>query len=154
MLELDQPTRDAIRRSFGPVLARRDEFADDFYRRLFERDPSLRAMFTHDLVETRRKFVDMLVVLVDTAAAFGPVRRTLEELGARHVAYGVRTEHYAVAIDVLLETLRGTGDAFDEAAERAWRMLLDEVRESMLFGAAQGRAAAPGTYDAGVGRSR
>ncbi|HVF35503.1 MAG TPA: globin domain-containing protein [Candidatus Saccharimonadia bacterium] len=148
MLQLEQSTREAIRRSFAPVLARRDEFADAFYRRLFEYDPSLRAMFAHDLSETRRKFVDMLVVIVDAAAAYGPVRRIMEELGARHVAYGVQTEHYAVVVEILIETLRGSSDQFDAAAEDAWRALLAQVCEAMLFGAEQASAAAAGTYAA------
>ena len=136
MLPIDETTRDVVRASFAPLLAARERFASAFYARLFEAAPNLRALFPEDLAPQRRKFVDMLVVVID-AGIGGPAVRLLEELGARHVAYGARPEHYPVVHDVLLATLRTEGAGFDDEAERAWRALLRQIAGAMLRGAAR-----------------
>ncbi len=141
MLDIDPQTRHAIRNSFGSVLADRVELSRRFYEGLFASHPELRAMFPEDLTELRRKFVDMIVVVIDSA--IGPATRLLEEAGARHAGYGVLPEHYPVAREALLTALRESHPAGDPELERAWAALLDAVIAAMLRGAQSSLPRAP-----------
>lgn len=136
MLPIDEHTRQRIRASFATFLADRERFAQAFYDRLFEAAPHLRSLFPDDLTGQRRKLVDMFVVVVD-AGIGGPSVRLLEELGARHIAYGARDEHYALVHEMLLATLRAEGAPFDLDTERAWNTLLQHVVDAMRRGAMQ-----------------
>lgn len=136
MLPIDEHTRQRIRASFAPFLADRERFAQAFYDRLFEAAPHLRSLFPDDLSGQRRKLVDMLVVVID-AGIGGPSVRLLEELGARHIAYGAREEHYVLVHETLLATLRSAGAPLDLDTERAWSTLLHHVIDAMQQGATQ-----------------
>ena len=136
MLPIDEHTRQRIRASFAPFLADRERFARAFYDRLFEAAPHLRPLFPDDLSAQRRKFVDMFVVVID-AGIGGPSVRMLEELGARHIAYGARDEHYSLLHETILATLRSEGAPLDLETERAWTVLLQHVVDAMLRGATQ-----------------
>lgn len=126
-------SRLAIRESFAPLLARGEEASAYFYERLFARMPELRALFPDDMAAQREKFIEMLVVVVDSGYALGPVRDVLGELGTRHVAWGVKPVHYGIATEALVDTLRwGNGGALAPRAERAWRDLIAQVAELML----------------------
>ena len=62
---------------------------------------------------------------------------TLRELGARHVAYGARPEHYPVVGEVLIASMAEVaGPAWRPQHERAWAAALDVVAGAMLEGAA------------------
>ena len=107
--------------SFAQVLPIADTAAGIFYARLFELDPALRAMFQGDMREQGRKLMAMLRMVVTGLHRLDRLVPALEGLGNRHVAYGVRDEHYAVVGAALLWTLHeGLGDAFTPATEAAW----------------------------------
>jgi methyl-accepting chemotaxis protein len=60
----------------------------------------------------------------------------LQELGARHVAYGARPEHYPVVASVLIAALAEVaGDGWRPEYTRAWSDALDVVAGAMLDGA-------------------
>ncbi len=93
-----------------------------FYNRLFDVDPSLRALFADtDLPAQRRKLAQALTLLVaglDDLESLVPV---LDDLGARHACYGVRDEHYDTVATALLWTLeKGLGDAWTAETAAAW----------------------------------
>jgi hemoglobin-like flavoprotein len=94
-----------VRDTFNLVAPRAEVAARIFYRRLFELDPSLRSLFHTDLNEQGRKLMQMLaagVRLLDKPEALLPV---VEDLGRRHVNYGVRDDHYDTVSHALLWTL-------------------------------------------------
>jgi hemoglobin-like flavoprotein len=92
-----------------------------FYDRLFELDPSLRKLFHTAREEQARKLADMLVVVVDGLNRPEEILGRVEELGLRHVGYGVRPQHYTTVGEALLWTLRtGLGEAFTPEIEDAW----------------------------------
>src|SRR5262245_8292930 len=83
-----------IRETFELVAPRSKVAALVFYQRLFDLDPSLRALFREDIEEQARKLMQMLaaaVRLLDKPDSLLPV---LQDLGRRHVHYGVRDDHY------------------------------------------------------------
>jgi hemoglobin-like flavoprotein len=97
-------------------------------------------MFRPDLEDQGRKLMQMLggaVRLLDKPEALVPV---LENLGGRHVNYGVREEHYVTVGEALLGALREALDAkFTPAAKEAWACLYELVATTMKGAAAKGR---------------
>src|SRR5215208_3482729 len=97
-----------IRETFALVAPRANVAALVFYRRLFELDPALRPLFGAEIEEQGRKLMQMLtaaVRLLDKSESLVPV---LQDLGRRHVGYGVRDEHYDTVGAALLWMLGET----------------------------------------------
>ncbi len=110
-----------VRSSWQKVLPIRDAAAELFYGRLFELDPSLRPMFKGDMAEQGRKLMTMLNMVVTSLDNLGPLLGRVEDLGRRHVAYGVTEAHYDTVGNALLWTLdKGLGEQFTPAVKDAW----------------------------------
>ena len=71
-----------------------DDAASLFYRRLFEIDPALRPLFRGDMAAQQRKLMYMLSAAVHGLPRLDRLIPALEELGRRHLAYGVADDHY------------------------------------------------------------
>jgi hemoglobin-like flavoprotein len=111
-----------------------------FYQELFQRDPSLRPLFTTDMGEQRVKFAQKLTEIVRTMPRLGELLTHTRALGARHVGYGVRATDYQTVGDSLIAALAGTlGEEFDAATREAWVLAFNIVAETMLEGAASAR---------------
>ena len=112
------------------------DLAEDFYRRLFARDPSVAAMFTADPALQQERFAAELTEIVLSIRALDTFAGRAQALGSRHRGYGVRAGHYVLMGNALLEALaaaRGT-EWTPEAAE-AWAAAYDLVAETMQQGA-------------------
>ena len=110
-----------VQSSFKSVRPILDKATLMFYDRLFELDPSLRKLFHTAREEQARKLADMLVAVVDGLNHPEEILGRVEELGLRHVGYGVRPQHYSTVGEALLWTLRtGLGEAFSPEIEDAW----------------------------------
>lgn len=98
-----------------------DDAAAIFYSNLFEADPSLQALFKGDMIAQGKKLMQMIgsaVRLLDKADTLIPV---VQQLGVRHVGYGVEDSHYATVGGALIKTLAtGLGDDFTDETEAAW----------------------------------
>jgi hemoglobin-like flavoprotein len=127
-----------IRETFALVAPRARVAALVFYQRLFELDPSLRTLFREDIEEQAVKLMQMLaaaVRLLDKPDSLLPV---LEDLGRRHVRYGVRDEHYDTVGEALLWMLGETlGAQFTPVACDAWGNLYTVVATTMRRAAAE-----------------
>jgi nitric oxide dioxygenase len=124
-----------VRQSVAHVRPRRRELAADFYDRLFASDPDLRSMFSTDPVIQQEKFYDELETIVGAISDIGTFLTRAGALGARHVGYGVRTDHYAVVREALIAAFAAqVGDAWTPAHDTAWRAAYDMVAEAMLLG--------------------
>jgi hemoglobin-like flavoprotein len=134
-----------IRETFALVAPRARVAALVFYQRLFELDPSLRPLFREDIEEQAAKLMQMLaaaVRLLDKPDSLIPV---LQELGRRHVRYGVRDEHYDTVGAALLWMLGETlGIEFTAAAGEAWTSLYTVVATTMKHAAAELSHLTPG----------
>lgn len=110
-----------VKDSFRQVLPIADQAAALFYARLFELDPSLRALFRGDMVEQGRKLMTMIATAVAALERLDTLVPAVRALGARHSGYGVTEEHYATVGAALLWTLeKGLGPAFTPAVREAW----------------------------------
>ncbi len=113
--------QDLVRSSFAAIAPNAAAVAATFYARLFELDPALRALFGADMAAQGRKLMAMITTAVDNLHNLGAVIPAVEQLGVRHVGYGVTNRHYDAVGSALLWTLeQGLGDAFTPATRAAW----------------------------------
>jgi hemoglobin-like flavoprotein len=122
-----------VRRTWA-MLRRRDlQVAALFYRRLFELDPALRGYFATDLSVQEHKLDALVERVVAALDDLTSIRPTLEALGCRHVAYGVREESYAIIGDALLWTVeQALGAAWNREVERAWEVTYSLLSQTMI----------------------
>jgi hemoglobin-like flavoprotein len=127
-----------VRASFALVVPIKDAAADLFYNRLFEIAPQVRALFPEDLREQKRKLMAMIATAVGGLHNLDSLVPAVKALGARHVAYGAKAEHYAVVGDALLWTLeRGLGEAFNPEVRQSWTKVYGTLAAVMQAGAAE-----------------
>jgi hemoglobin-like flavoprotein len=121
-----------------------DTAAELFYSRLFELDPTLRQLFASTNMQAQGKLLmQMLAVAVKGLDNLDQLVPAVEQLGRRHVRYGVKDAHYETVGAALLWTLeRGLGDAFTPAVREAWAETY-AVLATVMKGATRG-----GTPDA------
>ena len=113
--------KDLVQDSFSSIAGIADDAASLFYQRLFELDPSLRGMFREDLTEQRKKLMQMITAAVKGLDRLEQLVPVVQDLGRRHVRYGVTEKHYETVGDALLWTLSiGLGRAFTPEVEEAW----------------------------------
>jgi len=119
MLTVAQKT--LVQDSFKTIAPIADDAAALFYRRLFELDPSLQAMFRGDMKEQRKKLMQMISAAVKGLDRLEQLVPVVEDLGRRHAGYGVADKHYDTVGAALLWTLeKGLGDAFTPEMHEAW----------------------------------
>lgn len=110
-----------VQESFAKVRPISEVAADLFYKKLFELDPSLRPMFKGDMKEQGKKLMSTLSFAVNGLTRLDTIVGAVEDLGRKHVGYGVKPEHYNTVGEALLWTLeQGLGDAFTPDVKFAW----------------------------------
>jgi hemoglobin-like flavoprotein len=110
-----------IQASFAKVAPIADQAAALFYGRLFETAPETRALFTGDMTVQGQKLMTAIATVVDGLDKLDAIVPVAEALAKRHVAYGVKPEHYGVVGAALLWTLQqGLGDDFTTELCAAW----------------------------------
>ena len=99
-----------------------DTAAQLFYGKLFEIDPSTQSMFkSTNMPEQRKKLVMALGAVIAGLDNLAPLIPVLENLGKKHVAYGVRDDHYGSVGAALLWTLeQGLQDKWTPQVKDAW----------------------------------
>jgi methyl-accepting chemotaxis protein len=129
---------DALETSFDLVAPRGDALMDIFYARLFAAAPAVEPLFAGtDLRRQKSMLLSALVMLRRSLRDLDAVLPTLRRLGARHVAYGARPEHYPVVGEVLIASMAEVaGDAWRPEYESAWATAFEAVAGAMLEGAA------------------
>jgi hemoglobin-like flavoprotein len=111
----------AIQESFGKVVPISEQAAALFYGRLFETAPETRTLFTGDMTVQGQKLMAAIGAVVNGLGEIETVIPVAQELAQRHVAYGVKPEHYNVVGAALLWTLeQGLADAFTPELRAAW----------------------------------
>jgi hemoglobin-like flavoprotein len=112
-----------IQDTWAQVVPMADQAAAIFYQRLFEIDPSTRALFnTTDMVQQRKKLLQILSVAVSSLDNLGALGKTVEDLGHRHARYGVKDAHYdSVGVALLWTFEQGLGAAWTPEAAAAWK---------------------------------
>ena len=91
--------------SFQKITPRGEAFVTAFYERLFMNYPQTRAFFAStNMKEQRKKLLGALALVIQNLRKPEVLTSALKGLGQRHVAYGVRPEHYPIVGTILLET--------------------------------------------------
>lgn len=132
----------SVQESFALIAPDRNLVASLFYDRLFALDPSLRLLFTGDMVEQGRKLMHMLKLIVHALDNIGGLVPFITELGDRHRSYGVRDDHYSTVGSALLWTLeKGLQDQFTDHCRLSWAAAYDLIASTMQEGSARARYA-------------
>jgi hemoglobin-like flavoprotein len=127
-----------IKESWAQVLPISDKAAELFYGKLFELDPDIKPLFKGDMEEQGKKLMKMINTAVNGLDRLDEIVPAVQQLGARHVAYGVKDEHYDTVGSALLWTLgAGLGDAFTEDTKEAWAAVYGLLADTMKAAAAE-----------------
>jgi hemoglobin-like flavoprotein len=129
---------DALETSFDLVAPRGEVLMDNFYARLFATAPAVEPLFAGtDLARQKSMLLRALVALRESLRNLDEIVPTLRRLGARHVAYGARPEHYPVVGQVLIASMSEVaGRQWRPEFDHAWAAAFDVVAGAMLEGAA------------------
>lgn len=110
-----------VQSSWKQVIPIRDTAAELFYGRLFELDPKLQSLFSGDMKDQGRKLTTMISTAVNGLTKLDEIVPAVEDLGRRHVGYGVAEADYDTVGAALLWTLeQGLADAFTAEHKEAW----------------------------------
>ena len=110
-----------VQESFAKVAPIADQAAALFYQNLFDRDPAIKDLFRGDMVEQGRKLMQMIAAAVKGLDRLDSLVPVVQDLGRRHLKYGVLPQHYDTVGAALIETLAtGLGPAFTPEVRRAW----------------------------------
>lgn len=136
--------KETLRESWQQVVPIADTAAEIFYSRLFETDPTLRRLFGGtDMAAQRKKLVEALSLVLGNLDDLDGLVPALEDLGRRHVAYGVKEGHYETVGKALLWTLeQGLAEHWSPAAADAWALAYGFVAGAMQRGGASANAIA------------
>jgi hemoglobin-like flavoprotein len=125
-----------VRASFAKVAPIADQAAALFYGRLFETAPDVRTLFTGDMAAQGRKLMTAIATVVDGLDDIAAIAPAVGGLAKRHVAYGVRPEHYPLVGAALLWTLeQGLGSDFTPPVRAAWVAAYGALSEMMIAAA-------------------
>ena len=128
--------------SFGHVLPIADVAGLLFYERIFELAPATRSLFGDDIPLQAARTMAAIKTAVDGLDDIEQVAPYLVRLGARHVRYGVRPEHFDLVGKVLLWTLeQGLGALFTGEVRDAWIAAIGVITGAMLVGMGQAASA-------------
>ncbi len=110
-----------VKESWEKVVPIANQVARLFYRKLFDMDPALKPMFKGDIKEQGEKLMKMIAVAVDNLDKLNEIVPAVQDLGVKHLDYGVKNSHYDTVGAALLWTLgQGLGEAFTPEVKSAW----------------------------------
>ncbi|NNG14612.1 MAG: hemin receptor [Gammaproteobacteria bacterium] len=127
-----------VKESWAKVVPISDTAAELFYGKLFELDPALKALFKGDMKEQGRKLMVMLNTAVNSLDNLETIVPAVQEMGKRHVAYGVKDSDYDIVGEALIWTLhKGLEDAFTPEVKEAWLETYSLVATTMKDAASE-----------------
>ena len=139
---LTDTQKQLVQSSFATITPIADDAAVLFYQRLFEMAPELRPMFRGDMAEQRKKLMQMLTAAVKGLDRLEQLVPVVQDLGRRHVHYGVEDRHYDTVGAALLWTLEmGLGAAFTAEVKDAWATVYGILATTMKTAAAEAQLA-------------
>lgn len=110
-----------VQGSWQKVTPIADAAAQLFYDKLFSLDPSLKPLFKGDMKAQGRKLMSMISAAVNGLTRLDSIVPGVQDLGRRHVKYGVKDAHYDTVAAALVWTLgQGLGEAFTPEVKDAW----------------------------------
>ena len=130
-----------VKESWAKVVPISEKAAELFYGKLFEMDPELTPLFKGDMKEQGAKLMKMINTAVNGLDRLEAIVPAVQELGRRHVGYGVKDKDYDTVGGALLWTLEaGLGDAFTPEVKDAWATVYGVLATTMKDAAAEAAA--------------
>ncbi len=126
-----------LEESFAKIQPVADDFADSFYKNLFEDYPSAKLLFAQvNMSAQAKKLIASLEFVIEHLRKPQALNETLKGLGTRHVKYGVLPEHYPLVGNALLKTFEQyLGGDWTVEVKEAWVAAYELISEVMLDGA-------------------
>jgi hemoglobin-like flavoprotein len=122
-----------LKENFAMVGEKGEDVAAFFYADLFGRNPGLRGLFPAEMSRQHQKLLDALAHIVSQVDDASQLIPFLQDLGRRHVVYGVGREHYAEVGSSLLATLEHfSGPAWTEELRQDWATAYGVVSQVMV----------------------
>ncbi|MHC4268084.1 MAG: globin family protein [Planctomycetota bacterium] len=110
-----------VQETFGKVRPISETAAELFYKRLFELNPSFKSLFKGDMKKQGRMLMQMIDFAVKGIDEPDTILPTIQDLGKRHLGYGVKEEYYGTVGEALIWTLeQGLGSDFTPETKEAW----------------------------------
>ena len=122
-----------VRKDWALTAPIKDQTARAFYANLFRLAPETKPMFKGDMDLQGKKLMATLGFVLDHLDEPGELLPAAQDLAIRHVAYGVRPDHYGAVGEALIQTLDDLlGQQFSDEARAAWvavyGFLADEMK--------------------------
>ena len=118
--------------SWGKANLNADEFVQLFYKRLFEIDPKLQALFKRSMGMQGRKIMSMFSSAVEYMGQTEKVLPPLIAAGKRHIQYGVENKDYESVRQALMQTMtEELGNEFDSETRAAWELAYSKIQDIM-----------------------
>jgi hemoglobin-like flavoprotein len=125
-----------VQSTFDLIAPIADNAAALFYSKLFELDPSLKSMFKSDMSDQRKKLMQILGVAVSSLKNIEAIVPAVQDLGRRHVKYGVRPQHYNTVAEAILWMLAQTlGATFTPEIKQSWTEVYTVLADTMIAAA-------------------
>jgi len=122
-----------VQSTFDLIVPIADNAAALFYSKLFELDPSLKSMFKTDMADQRKKLMQILGVAVSSLNNLAAIVPAVQDLGRRHVKYGVRPQHYNTVAEAILWMLGQTlGATFTPVIKQSWTEVYTVLADTMI----------------------
>jgi serine/threonine protein kinase/hemoglobin-like flavoprotein/class 3 adenylate cyclase len=123
-----------VQTSFEKVSVQRERASELFYQHLFEIAPHVRPMFANTNMQTQgAMLMNMIAAAVNGLDRLDELKPVLQDLGRRHIAYGVRVEHYAAVELCLLHTLETILEKdFTLDVKLAWTQIFNFIAQTMI----------------------
>lgn len=136
---LTDTTIELVRRSWAQVLPIAPQAAELFYGNLFAADPALRGLFRGDMKAQGLRLMGMISAAVGKLDQIDQLVPVLQDLGRRHMGYGVQPQHYDAVGAALLQTLdQGLGEkAFTPDVRAAWTAVYALLAGTMMQACAE-----------------
>jgi len=127
---------DILRSSFAALAPQGEELVRRFYQELFKKYPDVEPMFENATLEDQeKKLLGALQLVIDNLNDSEQLKAALQNLGAKHQAYGAVAAHYDAVAGVLLSVMKEmAGDLWTAETSGAWMTALTDVKEIMLSG--------------------
>ncbi len=121
-----------IQTSFEHLTLNIDTVIGNFYGHIFETAPELKPLFKEDLPVQGRKFIRMLLMVVNHLDNLASVETDIQALGGRHHSYGAQAQYFPMVEDALLCAIeQEMGEQFTLEMDAAWRTVYRMMAENM-----------------------
>lgn len=142
---MNQTQVQLVQQSFAKVAPIAEKAAELFYGRLFEIAPQVKPMFkSTDMAEQGKKLMQTIGLAVNGLSNLEAIVPVVQQLGVKHIDYGVKEEHFPIVADALLWTLeQGLGDDWNEEVKEAWVTAYTILATTMIEAMKDAQAAKP-----------